>query len=533
MANLVTGKIGHLELHVDDERYVCSWLQYRMAINQIPVVQLAVDSGTSVLYPNDVLRPEDLLIRLGSEKNNLLACTIVEYGNGRVDDTVIFKGYIVSGGAQCSGSGLRITFTCMGAACKLMAASGSQYVEAPLATVLSAMRGDSKEISFERALLENNYMRSQPSNFKILDTYLRSRPIVDIVAVLVSATRTAMSTESMYDMMAALNDGSADISSLRDANVLEAFGGRTALDDSALPDECLTKWSAAFRERLLNSSSGGGAYAAISELASPYFMLELVPRWTCDEQDDFRTDIKPVTAWAPRVTERLEAGQLLSFMSSRDSMAAVSTPDVVLVTAGDPRRDDVAASGGRADGLTGAAMRGAAAKDPDLNEKLRAWSEGDGAPPAELSNGLLRVRTVAMPTWASVHPWQPGGEQSAEKRHALANRLAMCMLQYYYRNKDNLQLAVSPLLRFGLGGTRYEDLLGERIVVDLSGNANRQFNRLSAYGCLSEIRYAYDVSSGSTASASYELTLSRVMFGEPGSTQEGTLASSLPIYKGY
>ena len=534
MPGLYTGRIGRIDLVVPGfPAFVCSSLSYHMAINEVPVAQVTVGGGFSVRHPGYYSRPEDLLVALNSEDTALVPCALHEVQDSGAS-VVIFRGYLVNGGAHYSADGggsANITFTCMGLAAELMVTPGSQYIEAPVNAVLDTVMYDGKDIGIEAALKSNNYLQNQQQSLNDLYEFTEHMPLVRRLAVLVKGVRAAISPNALMSFLKSLLDNP---DGAEDQSVLRVFGGSTRLRESVLPSQCARQFSEDFTMQAMNALSGASIWDAVHGcLTSQEYALELVPRWTCDTPGDFRIEVKPITAWRPRVVISLTSENVLAFDSSRDSLAAVNTPDILVVRLADPRSMyENASSGQVSDSSMYAGVRGVAAKSPELNAKLRAHTAGTSLMDNVAAMG--KVRQMDMPRWCAVMP--PADDKDDAKQQELANRIAEMALQYHYRAVDGAILRLPPTLRFGLSGRVYENLLGERVVVDLSDNANALYRGLRAYGCLRSVRYEYSASpTGSTAS--YAWNLSRVMYipqssgGAAAAWAAGTLDMDNPVYE--
>lgn len=530
---LVTGSIGRVDLVVPGfPAFMCTVLSYRMAINEVPTARITVAGGRSVRHPASVSRPEDLLIALNSNDTALVPCELRETAQSGAY-AVIFRGYLVDGGAHYSagdgGGAASITFTCLGLAAALMVTPGAQYIEAPVNDVLDTVMYDSKDVGIEAALRSNNRLQSMQQSLNDLYEYTEHLPLVKRIATLVKGVRASITPNALMSFLKSLLD---DPDGAMDADVLRVFGGKARLREETLPTQCLRQFSEDFTTRAMNAISGGSVWDAVHGcLASPDFALELTPRWSCDVDHDFRIEIKPITAWHPRTVTALDASDIIAFDASRNSLAAVNTPDILVVRLADPRSMQVnAAQGQTADNMMFAGVRGVAAKDPALNARLRAHIAGSSFMSDVSAMG--KVRQMEMPPWCAVMP--PASSSDDQKQQELANRIAETCLQYHYRAFDNATLRLSPWLRFGMSGRVYEDRLGDRVVVTLANNASSIGRGLTAYGCLNAIEYEY-AASPNGSSASYSWQLSRVMYVPPGggaaAWSAGTLDMDSPIYE--
>lgn len=493
---------------------------------------MVLGGGTSIKSPGLVSTPEQLLIRLNSEDTSMLPCELREVlPNGRV--TVIFKGYLISGGVTYmagSGGNADVAVTAVGLAACLMTTPGSAYVEAALGHVLDTVKFNSQEVGIEAAIRTgNNYLKSQPSALSEVYEKTAYMPLVKRIATLVRCARVAISTERLSDFLKQLANG--DAYSTMDANVLRVFGGRTDIRYNILPNGCPQAYSNELMDTLLSAISSSSVLQGVQScVTSPDFGLEMVPRWSCDAPADFKIDIKPITAWRPRKIIGLTAANILSLQTQRDVLAAVNTPDVVLTEFPDPA---VVSGEATTNNYNGIGVRGIAAKNPKVNAMLASWSVG-GYLPDNLS-AIGKVKMLAMPKWCAL---SPAGKATTlaelDKRQMLANRIAQLMLQYYYRATDQVELQLPAAYRFGYWDVPFENSLGERVVVSLYNNATKGNRGLALYGCLHSIEYNYVSSTGGESSAEYAITLNRVMFIPPGGAsyawQLGTLDMDNPIY---
>jgi len=528
MSNLYVNKVGRIELIADGESYVCTSLDYTMAINAVPIARVTVCAGRSLKHPDKRMRPEELLIRLARRETSLMQCTLKECVVGESDRT-IFRGYLLDGGLAYSAAGTGtadIYFTCAGYAAALMASPGNAYVEASVGAVINDVVWRANADGIESVLSKNNeYMYTQTECMQSTYAATAYMPLVRRLAVLVTGARAAGSPAGMYQFTDAILNGNLD--RVMDRDVLRAFGGKADLKYNALPFGCPEMFSNDLINHIVRLMSGGSMYDAISKcLTSPYFALELVPRWTCDVAGDFRTEIKPITAWRPRHTIALEADDVAKFRVSKNSIAAVSSPDVLLTIFPDPLlAGDQYASEEELYSQDGA--RGVAAKTPAMNRMLQTWTT-NGILPYNMST-VGKVQQMNMPRWCAFVPSPTSatnvGELSRQQR--LANNLAMIMLQYYYKAYDSAYVTLPPAFRFGRKKHHFENLLGERVTVNLDDNADKNSRDIRVYGCLSGITYKYTSTQSGTASAEYTLTLTRVGFGSPAN---GTISIDSPVY---
>lgn len=539
----------------------CTACMYQMAMNRIPVATVYVGMGSSLMWPDSRRVGPETLLRAIEDRDsnelvhNMLLCELYEertdnYGvSGK--DLLIFRGYIASATpvyqTSPAGSSMQIQFSCFGLAAALMTSPVAAYTETYMGAVMERYTRSlpmSKDEAKSTGDLVIGFRYDLPQLMQTsFMSEARGTSIADRVARCVGAVRVGSAwLHQKHDKFK------------KDVVVSTVLGGTCRLKLNAnagngLADDC----DEAFTEQLLSifmmRMDQVNLWDTIqSTLTSDVFMLQLMPRWSCDAKNDFKIEIGPCTAWKPRRIITLAAGDIVSFKMQHTSFRSLNTPDVFFVNFSDP----LACIGSSAPELSFGIL-GVAARTKELQDKLRI--DAVHADLEELNKDTLncRMKEVPAPQWLScVAPnktvMDPGkrdntkslsvehtpskvsqelngpdasGEQPALKKPTspdnprkatawdAANTIARTLFLHYFMTGDEVTLELLPDVRFGLKkdkGIFLENSIGDTIEVDLTDSASG--SGLKMRGVLESISYQY--AAGQSSTATYTATLTRV-----------------------
>ena len=539
----------------------CTACMYQMAMNRIPVATVYVGMGSSLMWPTARSAGPETLLKAIEDRDsnelvhNMLPCELYEehtdnYGvPGK--DLLIFRGYIASATpvyqTSAAGSSMQIQFSCFGLAAALMTSPVAAYTEAYMGAVMERYER-SKPMSKDETrttgdlLIGFRYDLDQLMQTDFMNQ-AHGTSIADRVARCVGAVRVGS---------AWLHTKSSKFK--KDVIVSTVLGGTCRLKLNAnagngLGDDC----DEAFTEQLLSIVMTRMEQVNLwdtiqSTLTSDVFMLQLMPRWSCDARNDFKIEVGPCTAWKPRRIITLAAGDIVSFKMQHTSFGSLNTPDVFFVNFSDP----LACIGSSAPELSFGIL-GVAARTKELQDKLRMDAVHEDLEELNKDTINCRIKEVPAPQWLScVAPSRtvldPGkrdnkvslavehtpsrvsqelagpdaaGEQPSLKKPTspdnprkatawdAANTIARTLFLHYFMTGDEVTLELLPDVRFGLKkdkGIFLENSIGDTIEVDLTDSASG--SGLKMRGVLESISYQY--AAGQSSTATYTATLTRV-----------------------
>lgn len=554
----------------------CTAIQYQMSMNSLPTAVVYVSMGNRLGNPGTGSSAADpaALVRALYDRDskelvhNMLPCTLIEQGtddSGFPADQIIFKGYIASAGPVYNtapgGSSMQMYFSCYGPAAALMTSPGGTYIETSMSVALERY-DTNRPVSLDTARKSGNlYDGMQYTTDQLLEMpemqQLKKATIVEKLAMCVAAVKRANAW--LYDKSGELTP---------DTDVLDAFGGETRLNidgKNGLQDECDEAYTRQLLDLFMTRMASSGVMGCIQTFPSEVFMLDYIPRWCCDKGYDFKTELCPCTAWAPRRVIKLNASDITSFRMQHDSFSVLNTPDVVLVSF----HELLAFDNNLMTLDTG--ILGAAARTKSLQERLRAACLGQNLAEINEDTAMYRVQEFSTPRWLGViGPNENVTEQNnrdntkslavehtpektTEETDGLADfnnqptlvksgkgdawsaadSIAETLFQRLYLAGDTATLEVLPSLRFGKYkkalGIFFENSLGDTVEVDLSNAVGdmADYSDIIVRGVLQSVSYQY--AAGTASTAKYMITLSRVRLIND-SNEQTTADSVCPIY---
>ena len=547
---LNTAYTGLLYLQVDDGDfkgyvYPCSAVNYSMGINRIPSLIAHLGAGRSITNPSLAYDPEELVVSIQEHDETemvtrFLRCSVYEENrNFKGPDKLIFKGYLVSAEilyTSTSKAGIDYKVTCMGLAAALFVSPISGYMEASFSQIMDT-KGTNRKLTFEEALRTGSeYLAQGVPLIPTLTKRCAKLPIHKRVAACVETIKKAGSFKDATEIF--------ENKTIFDADVMEAFGGDTKLKVDKLggSDLCDLSYTESLANNFLYGLQSESVYdTIIRTLTSLEFSLQLVPRWSCDKKDDFKTEICPITAWAPRDIITLTASDISNIRMAHNSTGALNTPDVLIVNF-----DEILSytNNGAGTGLPN--VYGIAAKDEKVEKALQSFVlTNDLNSLINVQGKKYRVRMVNAPKWLGCVATIPGvvdnkgtNPQTGDKSQlpaenleqetnqnntkkpdvkrtesgtsafSMANTLAKVLFLYMYMIDDCVTVQVMPNLRFGNDPKRFlENSLGDTLVVDLT-NSGVVRSTVVLKGVLKNIQY--EQSSSEASGSRYWIELERV-----------------------
>lgn len=577
MTNINTKKIGLIYLGVYLEAsgssgitslsYPCASVEYNMSIDNIPTVEAIVGAGINLaqnfnapispLVFAHLVQESDYL---GASKS-LYPCALYEEQVGSLDTEklkVIFKGYIVESSIEYQAdkqSAMQVKFICQGLAVALSMVPFIGYIETEMGALINRLNHKGK-IDLETALSKTANFELQKYNARNIlmqdkgQKKLKNTTIADRIAICVKAVRLAGSwkTLKLFDFT-------------KDTETAAAFGGQTKLKLSGgISDQSDMEYTIEIINALITEMQNVNIFSAIKNiLTSPNFALQLIPRWTCDEKDDFKMEIMPVTAWKPRrPIIKLNKYDIASITMRHVSSTKLTTPDVVIVNMHHAYTAELGNNNNTPLGIWGVA-----AQDKDLEKKLREVINASVT--TTDTTDLLKfykVREFNAPSWLAAISVKPGameegkrdtttttdaattdqaasnlteGEGTPEnlseeekdngtgttpyiKKSADGNTIvqnaadvmARALFLHYFKALDSVTVIFMPTLRFGRQkGIFLENSLGDTVEIDLS-DVNPQMPDLTLTGVLSSLNYTYYA--GASSRVLYSGVIERVRF---------------------
>lgn len=567
----------------DAYKFPCTSASMQLGINAIPQVVVYIGMGSSILSTeardniNELLRvlidPARKTRPAGVDgrtlPSDLIRCELYEEATGEEghrNDIKVFDGYIVSGGpiyaASADASQTQAMFVCCGKAAALMTAPGAAYVESYMSGIIQRYQRN-KPVNAENAKSKHDlYIGMKIADAQLLAMNAFHEPknkiISNKLALCVGAARlsTAWTDEK---------DDATRTSDLADKLVLAAIGGSTRLKTGAawkngLPNSA----DEAYTKQLLGIFVGRMEKVSIWEtivsvMSSDQFALHLIPRWHCDNYNDFKMEVCPSVAWnQDRPVIKLTAADVVSFKMDHRSTDALNTPDVLFVNFSEIY-PNIAGATDLASGVLGVA-----AGDKDLDAELRNLAVDKDLVELNRRVMMYRVKEITGPAWLSCVAAEPGAVVNNEKDlktlsaqhtpektmdetegiadsktqpsfskqpnedgvsvYSAANSMARALFLHYYMTGDNAVVDLLPDCRFGLREVYcLENSLGETVDIDLTNNEAGL--SLHVRGVITGLNYAY--ASGRASSSRYQIMLSRVRVVDGDSEP---IAEPCPIY---
>ena len=527
------------------QKFPCTQLEYAMALDEMPSVNAYLSMGRGIKSEKKV-DPEAFLIWVQkfteSSRVGLIPCFVYEEktdNTGFTSDKLIFKGYIVSGSYQYragTSSSRSIRIDCAGLAAPLLAAPFMAYLESTLGNIVARLEGKA-EISNDEALQSGDYY--EPSKVAIT-SYLRvntlGRRVLEKVAMCVTAAKLCC---RLTDMKSGPY--------VPDADVMNAFGGQLMLDvNENLGQDVEGDYTEEMFELMLDRMRSSNIFSTIkSILTSDEYALQMVPRWSCEAENDFKMELTPVTAWKPRAVLKLRAKDIKEFAMGASSVARLNVPDVVFVDF----NDAISYVNGR--NVSGSqyplGIFGVACADKKLEAELRAGLINGSLMEALQKANLFKVKVINAPKWlgivalndealdkASQRPdnrrdsqaesppetledeQKAAGDDAAysiltnaaamRSARACADILATVLFLYYYRADDTARLSLTPDIRFGRDGRFFENHIGDTVEINLDDDMVA--SNVKVRGVIRAVTYTF--MSGEGSMASYQLVLERV-----------------------
>ena len=527
-------------------RYPCTTFSFDMSINNIPIATCVVNLGDSILNPGqDYKSPEDLMVEIqehdvSDTTHSLRGCTIYEQ-NPEAGDIQVFKGYITAAhidyGTGGQKSRMAVHFTCMGLTAQLLVRPYSSYIDCALSNIVNRVLTTDK-VTFESAMKSGDNYSLQLLDALVLDwESLSGATIVEKLAV-------AMAVARGIGKLAGTNI--EKFTENKDSDIMSSLGGATKLRMSILGKFCDYEYDIALFTALVSGLRSASIWDTVLRiLTSSEFALQLMPRWSCDSANDFKTEIMPVTAWKPRDIIHLTKNDISIMSMGHDSLYALNMPDVVFANFGMALSYFYGDNTGDTIGVIGVA-----AKDENLEKTLRSRSWSNDLEELLNKSSHYRVQEFMAPKWLMAVTMNPDvvdqkdrdntkdlavesqsadleGEQRRENAYpqlnkpsggadkdaalksawAAADTMAKTLFLHYYMANDTVNVMLQPDLRFGLTGQCLENSLGDTVEIDLTG-AGVTKSKISVKGVLRSVSFGY--TAGNASEIRYSIILERV-----------------------
>lgn len=551
--------------------YPCAGFKYTMEINAIPNIIACIPLG-GVLGNNEkagrtYTSPQPLLTWVQSHNmtkadNLLVSCKFYEEGPSAdgTDDILVFDGYVVGGGVIYTAkgrSGVQIQFNCLGKAAKLVVKPLTSFIEVASASLMAILQ---RQDNLTGVSAINTGLRMAETSLlsKYLAAELQGKPLAERINICLGTMRTQLT----YDA------SKTDDKFSPDPDAVQAIGGHTRLrlpGISSGDKEYDSAYTYGLYEALMQGVQHTDIWSAlVQSLTSTDFLLQLVPRWSCDAENDFKMDICPVKAWANSPAVTLGGPVVEKVSLQTEAMSQMNSPEVIITDFSDLYGLVVN------DGVKGVmGIYGTYAKDAELNKKLHDMNNVNNALELQKSCRRYRTWTVSMPHWMTLLACDPSNngaiiwkkqnnvnQSMAVKQEAVvdapateamgesqpvvqrrekeqqndttlmtvADELARLVFLCRYGVMDAMQVVLTPECRFGRSGVVVlENMLGQVLDIDLSGAVVGSDVRLR--GVLRSVTYVYSASDSS--SASYQLVLDRVRLADA----EMPVVDTYPLYE--
>ncbi len=534
MNGLQVAKTGIVYLNITGfPSLPCSALLYSMAVNSVHSCIVDVATGISIKQGNvQGFDANDLLLSLhdpAKKTSGLIECSLTEDREGYESPVLIFRGFITAAMPTYKAgfpSASSIRFNCLGPGALLFSQPGLSYIDTTFSHVLNRLDGGS-EINFNTAWDSGDNWQLQLSDvYEAAVDLCAQESISSKVSICVDCAKKAA---TLVDKKDYTKEGDAAVSAV--------LGGNTRLNLSQDAEE---GYSAALFMQIANGMKSTNLLGAIQNtLCSDDFMLQLVPRWSVDTENDFKLDVAPCLAWSPYGTcIYLTPDDVISIQASYTALDAFNTPDVLLVNFSEAYSYLYGTPDNSSVGLFGVACL-----DPELQATLGNYLVLGLLDEALDQAAGMRVREIRAPSWIvfdmcdatsttcdAVDRNNTEGLEGAEKtpesitqekqRHPApqithdaeivhtANKIAQTLFFNYYLANDTVIVEVHPGLRFGGDPAKFfEQNLGNTVEIDLTHDRVTH-SGIHIKGELKEINY--NITLGETSSAAYTLTLARV-----------------------
>lgn len=571
-AKLFTKYIPTMTLHVDDRSwsghrvYPCAAVDYDIAMNSIPRASVYVSLG-NYLNKSDAksdigttsCRPQKLLSwmqhRSATRAGGLFVACHIMWG-----DTLVFKGYIVSGSYQYTTKGqssMMIVFDCMWSAAALMIQPVSSYSMVAVGSMINVLEGKTTPGSPEAEQAGVNYTQTVDVCGLIKDR-IRGTSIQQRLAYCVGS----ILAYTAYDEYKA-----AEFIPRMNPACLAAFGGNIKLKgmESGVSPTCDPAFTENLWKGLYSGVQQSDMFTAILRtLTSTDFGLELAPRISCDSHNDCKLKIQSAATWLdPRTgVTRIPMDYISQVRSVHNVFERLNEPEVLIVNGAS--QHGLAVQDGD-QGIAG--MYGICAKDPVLSAELQRTIGSTNIQSLLNRTQYLRCKMIQSPKWidlVGVSPSsdaidfrqqdnrldpsvvrqpsanEPINEQAMGVANMMAqldrgmnndsnafylfNRIAELLFAMYFRASDKAVVECTPDLAFGMSDIKLENLLGTNVEIKLG--AAMYDTDVTLRGCLQGINIRY--SAATKSSMTYNLTLNRVRLME----EDGSVMYSMvsPIY---
>lgn len=543
-------------------RFVCSAVRIDMMINTPHQATVRLAQGAYLANKSklsDALSLYEAIQRVNQTEvtKHLQECAIYEQASERHPTTCVFRGYIVSASMNFnteSRSEVSVNLVCEGYSAMLRIAPGTQYFDASL---FNLFQKKASKRYFSKQVIQATNSNATVGMARFLKTTARkycNASVPQAIAACVNTVRVInqfKSNKTVYNSLGL------------DSITTKAIGGRTRFKAGDLmTGECCYEWLTSFMNALLNYS-GTLESALLQILTSADYALQFCPRWDCDSQGDFKMDVLPVSAWAPRQVIPLNSSQVVGVDANNMPVDSLNTPEVLFVSF-----DELisASSGDNKERCNG--VVGIAGANATVVSELRSQARVDSMSPIThitADNFMVRAKDYKAPKWLYSFVKQqykrvnvPGSNPDPNAKLAKANTpkrvkdelsetdinrypgttlwssasgsakadlVAQALFNHMYMSNTYCSVQLQPSLRFGFGGPLLENCLGDTVILDLNDLVLSQSRTrgISLKGTIQTL--TLDYSNRGTSHIGYSMQISRV---RPTDSSEPVL--ECPIY---
>lgn len=534
--------VGTPVLLVGGKQYICTSMQYTMALNNIPSLSVVVGCGSGIGNPTTTpASAEDLLKQVLDKRKaaytDLVECElreVVDIGNTKRQLSIpLFKGVIVTGCVvyHTGNTTTRaIRFQCMNRACKLFVSPIAGYYNICGAGLVTYYSNTDAEAQAQKSIELQGLRADQLNNKELVDmvrSQIKGATLDKAIALIVDQIIKSSSEDSTNNQTPA--DGSiARVADYLYSSYSLSQGLGKICEDDYLDSLCAN---------ILQQIKGTSIYNAIQQvIMSLEFMLELAPR---HRNHNFMMEVTPSRAWESKPALTLTSDSIIGIDSSYNPIACLNTPDAFIVYL--DAALELARQQGPADQL---GMMGVYSTDDDMVAYIKSLVNGTTKPLSQATQDkMFKAKFFTAPKWIySATVTQTAGdsdnkteEQTAKRTKetntaktkqeqdinnlpnidkrkvaALADEIAKAFFVHLYGAGDSAIIQLVPSARFGYDPKvgYLEEHIGDVIDIVLDTGEITNASSLNIRGVLETVQYNY--SAGNAGSATYTIKLGRM-----------------------